>query len=383
MQRRRFLKVLAAGGAALTLSACDDMPASAVAPWQGPDDALRDARLRALSWALLAPNPHNLQPWIADVRSAGEVSLWLDAQRLLPATDPYGRQILIGCGGFIEIARMAAAASGERVTIEPFPDGVPPPDQPLTQRPLGEWRVARLRWSGARTEADPLFAQVRQRRTNRASYAARVPDEATLRRVTAAVQTPGIEARFSTQPDLVARINALAAAAYRTEFGTPATFAESARVVRLGAEEIAREPSGIAVHGTAIWWSRRLGLMSRDEVFNVNSSGTQGALRRIEEAMLATPAWCWLVSADNSRDKQLAAGRAFVRQSLAATAEGLASHTNSQSLQEFVEMREHFDRIHALTQTAAPARLQMLTRLGEAPPPGPAPRRALPQVLRT
>jgi hypothetical protein len=124
MNRRRFLTVIAASGSGLLLSACDDIPASAVAPWQGPPVDERDIRVRALAWALLAPNPHNLQPWLADVRVADTITLSLDPQWSLPGTDPYGRQILIGCGGFVELLRMAAAQEGYAAQIAWFPEGV-------------------------------------------------------------------------------------------------------------------------------------------------------------------------------------------------------------------------------------------------------------------
>ena len=43
-----------------------------------------DARHRALSYALLAPNPHNRQPWLVDLREAGLATLHVDAGKLLP-----------------------------------------------------------------------------------------------------------------------------------------------------------------------------------------------------------------------------------------------------------------------------------------------------------
>ena len=61
MKRRSFMLVLAAGGAVIALPGCNSMPASAIASWQQPGADQTDPRLRALSWALLAPNPHNLQ----------------------------------------------------------------------------------------------------------------------------------------------------------------------------------------------------------------------------------------------------------------------------------------------------------------------------------
>ena len=71
--RRNFIRVLgtsavilAAGGVGLTQ--CDPMPPDAVAAWAGPDASVTDLRRRAIAYALLAPNPHNRQPWMVDLR---------------------------------------------------------------------------------------------------------------------------------------------------------------------------------------------------------------------------------------------------------------------------------------------------------------------------
>ena len=108
--RRRTIGLgLAGGGVVLAstgLSGCSAAhPDSSVSPWHTrPPRAV----VRRFMWAhgLLAPNPHNQQPWLADLRREGEITLVCDEKRLLPQTDPHGRQILIRCGAFIELAVM-------------------------------------------------------------------------------------------------------------------------------------------------------------------------------------------------------------------------------------------------------------------------------------
>lgn len=98
MNRRFFLKlagggvVLAAGGAALF--AYTRTPNAALAPWSlaGTYD---DPRKNALSHAILAPNPHNRQPWIVALNGEDELTLYFDTDKQLPHTDPFDRQITI------------------------------------------------------------------------------------------------------------------------------------------------------------------------------------------------------------------------------------------------------------------------------------------------
>ena len=103
--RRTVLKVLgggfilAAGGAGAFLST--RTPTKALAPWTDAG-GYTEPRKRALSYAILAPNPHNRQPWLVDLSSENLVVIWRDKEKNLPETDPFDRQLTIGMGGFLE-----------------------------------------------------------------------------------------------------------------------------------------------------------------------------------------------------------------------------------------------------------------------------------------
>lgn len=187
---------------------------------------------------------------------------------------------------------------------------------------------------------------------------------------------------FSADAAQTQRISALAADGYRVEWDTPSAFADSARVIRLGADAVAAEPSGIAVHGTAIWWGKLLGLVGPEDIADSRSSGAQQGLARVIAAVQATPLWVWQATADDSRTTQVAAGRAYLRLDLAAAAAGVAIHPNSQALQEFPEMQTLYAEMHRTLGVSPPQRAQMLARLGYAPPVGPAPRRPVQKLLR-
>ncbi len=377
MNRRKFLTVLAAGGASLTLSACDRMPDSAIEPWSGPAAGETDPRLRALSWALLAPNPHNLQSWIADVREPGAVVLSIDLRRLLPQTDPPNRQILIGCGAFLELLQMAAAQEGWRADIELMPEG----DYAASGIDLRPF--ARVRFEpDPRRPADPLFHAIRSRHTNRHPYQDRLPELTLLQSLQATAVRPGITVQATTVADSVRRIRDLAIAGYRVEFTTAATWSESVNVMRLGPDAVADEPSGLPVLGAGAWWGRKLGLLGADDLHKTDGMAARYAVDDSIQAANATPAWIWLTSADNSRRTQIEAGRAYVRLQLAATAAGLVMHPNSQVLQEFAQMQGLYRAFHEEVGVSQPARVQMLARIGYAQPSEPSPRRPLTRILR-
>ena len=185
MRRRSFMWVLVAGGAVISLPACESMPTSATTPWRNPGADQTDPRLRSLAWALLAPNPHNLQSWLADIREPGLIRLSVDLQRLLPATDPPNRQILIGCGAFLELLCLAAAQQGYRADVTLLPEG----DYAAGGVDVRPFATVRLTPDPA-TGPDPLFAAVSLRRTNRSPYSSQVPEAQALAQLAASAQRP-------------------------------------------------------------------------------------------------------------------------------------------------------------------------------------------------
>jgi hypothetical protein len=229
---------------------------------------------------------------------------------------------------------------------------------------------------------DPLFAAALQRRTHRAPYGEQVPDDQALLQLAAAARRPGLTWHNSTDATTVQRLRELAMAGYRVEFANAATWAETAEVMRVGAAAVAAEPSGIAVTGTMAWFGRQLGMLDAAALRDTGGVAARRAIEGSIDAATHTHAWGWLSSADNSRRLQIEAGRAYLRADLAAAQLGLAIHTNSQVLQEFEAMSTLYRQFHDEVGVRAPARVQMLVRLGHAARPGPAPRRPLARFVR-
>ena len=382
LSRRSFIG-LAGGGAVLAacvpLAGCSsDLPEAAVQPWRSPERET-DTRRFMLAHALLAPNPHNLQPWIADLREGGRIHLICDGQRLLPQTDPFGRQILIGCGAFIELAVIAAAQRGVSVKVDLFPDGAPadqalPKDSRVATLVLGEPGSA---------PADPLFAQIVRRHTRKSAYA---NDRALPQ--TLVGNWAETASRFGLRSGLVSGaaamdpIRRITREAYEIETTTARTWLESARVMRIGPGAIAANPDGISLNSPMLRTLHTLGLFDPMEVPARGSKALERVMERWVPFETAS-GFLWLASADNTRAAQLAAGRAYVRAHLLATAAGVDMHPLSQALQEFAEMRGPREALHRALGVSGQT-LQMLSRVGFATEPrGPSPRRSLESVLRT
>ena len=387
MNRRKFLKIagsagviVAAGGIGLGGFAVTRTPEDALRPWKEAGSLYADPMRRALSYAILAPNPHNRQPWIVDVKGDREAVLTCDLERLLPHTDPFSRQIVIGLGCFLELFAMAAAETGHRAEISLFPEGEPGDD--LDRRPIAHLLLV----PDEGLKGDPLFAQTLKRHTNRNPYdvSRTIPNEA-MTRLTAVENSwapSGVRIATTNAVDQVATLRNLTKEAMRTEFHTPAAYRESVDLMRIGKAEIEANPDGISLGGTFLEGLNLFGVLTRDTVADPTSRAFKTGIEMSDAGATTAMGFVWIVNAGDSRIQQIDAGRAYMRVALRVTELGLAMQPMSQSLQEYEDMAPHYEEVHRLLTNAPGERVQMLARVGYADDTGPAPRWGVDTVIR-
>ncbi len=319
-------------------------PHSALEPWKTAG-GYPEPRKFALSYAILAPNPHNRQPWIVDLREDGKVILLRDKQRDLPMTDPNNRQIVIGLGCFLELMSIAATRKGFAVEHELFPQGEDGPVAISTFKP------------GA--QPDPLFSEVMQRRSCKEPF-----DD---KPVPADLATSLSDfATIIDQPEPVAALRKLTWDAFMVEVLTPHTMRESVDLMRFGKTEINANPDGIDLGGPFLEALMLAGQLTREDQLDPSSNGFQQGVEMYRDMLAATPAYAALTSATNTRTDQIDAGRRWLRLNLMTTRLGLALHPVSQALQEYPEMAAHYKSAHDML--AEPGHtVQMLGRLGFGP----------------
>ena len=344
-------------------------------PWRAASSGFGDPRLDVLAYAILAPNPHNMQPWRIGLGEGGAFTVYCDLDRLLPETDPPNRQITIGFGCFLELCRQAAAEAGFRADIGYFPEGEPQPL--LDERPIAHVELV----EDASVRPDPLFSTVLDRRTNRLEFDTTRPVEQSDLTELVAATVDGVDVFTSGDEALVDDLRNLTADAWAVEWSTARTRQESIDVSHIGKSEVAAKPYGLAFDDRLISTFGRVGLMSREAMDDPESTAYRESLAFYARACRSAMAFIWSTTPTNTRRAQLDAGRAWVRSQLAANALGLSFHPVSQALQEFPEMAEHYNRAHELLSGNAGETVQMLARLGYAPAVGPAPRQTLESTL--
>ena len=361
--RRQTLRILGGGtGAAIAAATgfvATRTPAEALAPWDNAGTQ-EDPRLHALSYAILAPNPHNRQPWMVELVEEDTVILHRDSERNLPETDPFDRQIFIGLGCFLEQMTVAATMNKLSVTHELFPEG--------------ETGPVAISTFAKGTETDPLSQQILARRSCKEPFSPEAVSQEDADALNA-------YATLVQGDEEVARLRQLTIDAWRVEAMTHRTMRESVDLMRFGKAEINANPDGIDMGGAFLEAMHMAGIVTPETLLDPASTGFKEGQKSYEAMLNATPAYAVLTSPTNTREDQIDAGRRWLRLNLATTGRAMSLHPVSQALQEFPEMAEHYQAAHTLL--AEPGHtVQMLGRLGYGPSVPPTPRWSLETRLR-
>ncbi len=347
----------------------------------GPSDEARQAwreagepkekRRRFLSYALLAPNPHNTQPWLVKLEGEDDLVLYCNLDRRLPETDPFDRQITLGCGAFLELLSIAAATEGFLAEITAFPDGEP--GERLDALP-----VARVRFIAGAAQPDPAFAYVLERRTNRNTYSKQDVAADLLAQLQAAGSVHGIAGHMTGEGDLAAKLRDITWRAHEVEMLNHRTLKESVDLMRIGNSESVKHRDGLTLDGQMIEFAKIAGVMSHESMLDPMSDAFKLGMDQFREKAASARAFAWITGGEGRRG-QIDAGRAYARLALKAAELKLAIHPWSQSLQEYPEMRGLYEEVHGLI--GGGQRIQMLVRVGHADPVVAAPRRGVEALM--
>ena len=315
LSRRKTIALIGGGvifaAAGATGYAVTRQPQTARKPWELAG-SYAEPRQKALSFALLAPNPHNQQPWLVDLSEPGAVVLYANPEKLLPHTDPMSRQITIGLGAFLEVMRMAAAQDGYRVDLEYFPEGFNA--EALDARPIARARFEK----DTAQQPDPLFAHVLTRRSNKEPYDTARPVEAAA---VAALKAASSDIAFGStlDPEDIAFYREFSKEALWVELRTPRTYKESVDVFRIGHREVDANPDGIDLSGPMFESLRLAGMFNREIALDQESLAFKGGIQAVNAYCETAMGYVWLKTPTNTRLDQMNAGRNWVRVNLAAT----------------------------------------------------------------
>lgn len=379
MERRSFVKVIGTGGVIVLLPSsfvsCGDEQLEALRPWNTPTDLPTDTdiRLKLVSYAILAPNAHNKQPWIVDLRKEG-IDLYVDPKRLLPQTDPLARQITISQGTFLEILSIAATHFGLRADISLFPNGIDPLDE------IGNNSVAHISLTEQKDILeDELFNSILNRHTNRRVYSGPPLTDGEIRALRTSYRDENYSLRLLADPAEISNIAGMMTEAMRIETHNRAMHGETVEMLRFNDDEVEQYRDGLSfpnlgITGVKLFFAKLF--TSRSSAFD--ESFLERTVDSIKEGAFSSQAIGLISSRGTTRIDEVLVGRHFTRLFLTATQLGLSLQPMSQ-IMEIDSVKSQF--IKSLNiQNEEP---QMLFRLGRSEPTPHSARRAMNDIVKT
>ncbi len=376
--RREFLIAGTAGATMLCLGCGSQEPEPG---WETPAHTAGDIRMQALHYAMLASSSHNTQPWRIQLIGSG-VRLYVDRSRLLPASDPPGRQSHISQGTFLELLYIAARQFGYRADIRYFPEGEYA-NSVIEDKPVADVIFVPDR----AVMRDSLFDEIPKRVSNKRPF--EVGREITDAEVNALRSAPqsssSIAWRIVSDVQHRTDLADLCKQAMATEVSSVVRNRETANWFRFSDRELRerRDGFGLAQSGTdgAKKWFVETFVLSREKAQDPHSAFAKGAVAQTEQQGDTASIFAALVSNTNTRLDQVLAGRAYARVELTASRLGLAMQPLSQLLEEYAEMAPLQRRMKQAMGVADSKTVQMLFRLGHAKATPHSPRREIAALI--
>ncbi|KAB2881065.1 hypothetical protein F9K33_02360 [bacterium] len=382
MERRNFIKIVTVSGAAVAFTGlaagCKSDNANPAHEGWDPEkltESFTDFRLKILSYAMLAPSPHNKQPWKIKLADDNKMLLFIDSERLLPMTDIFHRQIYISQGTFLEILSLSSNALGYDALIQFFTEGTDSVEN------TGKSPVAEITFSKLTVDKDVLFDYITKRVTNRLVYDERTPDASQLQTLARIFGDAECTIQFITDKNTTSQLADLMTEAMKVETYLDRTHAETVAMIRFTDEELVKFRDGFGYENMGIsGMSKFLAqtFAGRDKAFS--DSFKEKTVSVTRDMTHSANVFGIIFSKENNRMDQIQVGRKYARLHLTATQLGLAMHPMTQITEEYDELASIRNKFADITGPGK-GTAQMVVRVGFADTVPHAPRRPLKDLI--
>ncbi len=352
-------------------------------PWRTWEGRPQDGLLRPLRAAILSANPHDTQPWVFALGPKA-IEVFADRSRNLGSFDPFRREMHLGLGAAIENLALAARAYGMNATVEPVEGALTlsSADAPI--------RAARIVVEQGTEARDALYAAIPRRHTNRGPYR---PDHPVapdaLRRFADLAASGDVRVAFIADDAARRDLGMLIVEATRAIVDDPEMSADSARWFRTGRREIDAHRDGVTLDAAGLSPPMTALAKLLPDTDAKTSDRYWLAMTRDVQVPTAPALGVMFVRDRLDMAAAIAAGRAWQRLHLAATAAGLAAQPLNQPVEradrdKALGRPDEFGRELAKFSAEPGWEATFVFRLGvpDGPAP-PSPRRALEEVVRT
>jgi hypothetical protein len=307
-----------------------------------------------------AQNAHNVQSLRLSLSNDGTIVGGLDSSRLLPETDPIGRQLVLSLGAFTEAARQSARLRGHELTAA----WIAPADWSIGDGPdadLFTWSLSPLA-SGDTDSGEPPLDGLTSATVKFGLKPATV-DAAFAGAIESNWSTADARIVVESDTSRVRDTIDLAIESFEIEMRHEPTLMESYDYTRIGRRERREQPWGLSL--VANFPSRSLWLIDPVTTLFRQSPGqfADSGIGLFNDTVIDGESLVVLTTPDNTPARWFAAGQPLQAAWMEMRAEGFELLPLSQGLQEYPEVARQYDRFHELW--AAPGEtVQMIMLVG-------------------
>lgn len=362
--RRGVLRAGGAASATIALGGCSG--GGELAEYEAAAAALRaplpaqPALADFVRFATLAPNSHNTQPWKFAIK-ADAITIRPDMARACPVVDPDNHHIFVSLGCAAENLLIAAQASGRPAEVIVNPAG-----------PQTSIRVELGQAAPAPASARALSDAIPKRQSTRADYDGKPITTDDLRQLAATAQSDAVETLLLTDRARIGTVRDYIIAGNSAQIDDPAFVQELKDWIRFNPEAALASRDGLfsacSQNPTSPTW---LGRIMFDRFFSKTDENDKYARQIASSAGIAV-----FVAQEDSEAGWIAAGRAFQRFALQATALEIR-HAHRNMPVEVATIRPDFARAIGL----ADKRPNLVIRFGRGPTLPMSLRRPVSEVL--
>ncbi|MBI9098225.1 MAG: hypothetical protein JEY91_07090 [Spirochaetaceae bacterium] len=304
-----------------------------------------DIRDNAVNHAIWAMSAHNMQPWqvVLDKKNPLALDLYIDSSRLLPATDPYSRQIIISFGNFIAVLEDYANSKGYSCEYNLFPE------ESLLESSNGEnytSSVARIVFSENEELKEIFRIDSLSGATVKRHFDPVIFNQAEKNELTDLSEFDDIRIFILQEEDVISELKTILIDSFSIEMKLESTLMESFDLTRRSEKERREKAWGLSYLGA--FPASTVGLVEFfDRTFPMKPEkwGEIGIKNYISEIETIN-SYLFINSKNNSRESQIHTGIALQRIWMELLKRGYAFLPASQPLQEYPEMNELYTDVH-------------------------------------
>lgn len=288
--------------------------------WEGWQPEGAELPLDMVRSAILAANPHDIQPWLFSVASSS-IDVYADASRNLGTVDPFGREMHIGLGCALENLVLAAEAGGFVSSLRLMPDASDPT------------HIATIDISPGNKSTSDLYNAIPLRHTNRGPYEKRVVPNETLDALKSLNHDADIDVLWFSSDDERKSAGDLIITSTEAFIADKEMSSDSSKWMRQDWQDIQRHKDGITLDAQGL--SSLMLLAGKILPAQSQEESDKYWLQSTKDVHVATAGAFGLIVAKDGRDsvQRLNGGRLWQRMHLWASAGGVGMHPLNQTIE--------------------------------------------------